>query len=811
MRGAWLVCGAAAASLAAWTSVGGATASSGVVAPARAAVDQCASLGQAAGFAVFSGGDFNATQPSGTSITGRIAAAGDVTLDGVSVNPASGDAAPTVIAGGNFTAGQTTGHGGSLNGGVSYGGTIDVASNFTVNGGETHAPPPFSFTDEFDALALLSSSLGELPQSAGAVVSSNPYSHALELTGTGTGLNVFEVSATQLSDAAGIVLNLTQPGATAVLNITTDTELTIAPQYMTLSGSATAGAVVWNLPLATGFAVTTGVRWQGLILAPNAAVTSANHPQLNGQIVAKTVPSSDWVLLGHPAFTGCLPPPTPSVPPPPPDTTLGLQALCVDANGDLDMRLRNTGEVARGGNWEDIDGRDFGHFEVPADSDLFFLVHGATAGNTIRATSGGTVVDATATDRLCAGQITVHLVTVGDAPAGQTWPVRITGGGEGNGSTALTMGSGDYATVTVRGGYEPGTPPIDQVVGGIPYTISEDDAHGAEVTISLNPLEILDGQNELVTVTNSYPASEPAPPEIVPIQPPDPTLPPGAPEPPPGPGMVGASSGADLTITHQIAPSRLPVGGTIETVTQVRNIGEEAAEGVIAREIPQFRPSNPNSVARVLSLTTTSGRCTQRRPVRCQLGTLAPGAVVTIRTRTRVLVAATLRSVVVVSSNTPETNTANNMAEAGVRTFLTATAIRARISAPAYVPFGRRLTYRVTVTGGAPSGATSVRLCTRPPTSLIEVRAPGASSVAGRYCRDIGVLGRGRSTSFLVSALAAHSGPLTLYALATAASLTSPSRDSTTVLVGAPPACAAVDRAHTPPPNVTKPVAHVAC
>ena len=110
-------------------------------APRAAAASDCASLGEAANFAVFSDGAFNASQSSGTSITGRIAAAGDVTLDGVFVGPAAGDSTPTVVAGGNFTAGRTTGNGGTLNGGVRYGGTIDVAPNFTVNGTREHAAP----------------------------------------------------------------------------------------------------------------------------------------------------------------------------------------------------------------------------------------------------------------------------------------------------------------------------------------------------------------------------------------------------------------------------------------------------------------------------------------------------------------------------------------------------------------------------------------------------------------------------------------------------------------------------------------------
>ena len=57
------------------------------------------------------------------------------------------------------------------------------------------------------------------------------------MTGTGTGLNVFTVDAAQLAQAAGIVINLTQPGATALINVTTDTILSIAPMYMNLSGA----------------------------------------------------------------------------------------------------------------------------------------------------------------------------------------------------------------------------------------------------------------------------------------------------------------------------------------------------------------------------------------------------------------------------------------------------------------------------------------------------------------------------------------------------------------------------------------------
>ena len=56
------------------------------------------------------------------------------------------------------------------------------------------------------------------------------------------------------------------------------------------------------------FSVNHGVGWHGLILAPKATVTSSQHPQLSGQIIAKTMPTSDWVL-NHVTFAGCVPAP----------------------------------------------------------------------------------------------------------------------------------------------------------------------------------------------------------------------------------------------------------------------------------------------------------------------------------------------------------------------------------------------------------------------------------------------------------------------------------------------------------------------
>jgi hypothetical protein len=155
--------------------------------------------------------------------------------------------------------------------------------------------------------------------------------------------------------------------------------------------------------------VTRGVAWQGLILAPNAEVKGEGRPQLNGELIARTVPGGDWVVNGL-ASAVCLPKP---------DTSLSLGALCVDGAGELVMRLRNSGDKPREVEWVNLDGTDFGTFTVPAESDEYFHVSGGSAASMIQATAGTTTVTADGTSRRCAGTVTVQLVTVGPVPEAQ--------------------------------------------------------------------------------------------------------------------------------------------------------------------------------------------------------------------------------------------------------------------------------------------------------------------------------------------------------------------------------------------------------
>ena len=790
------------AALAALMAVAGMSARAVRATPAPRA-DTCASLGAAANFAAFSNGEFIASPPGGENITGRIAAAGNVTLGGpggggVFVSGAAGDATPTVIAGNNFSAGAS-GAGGTVNGGVHYGGTSSVAANFVINGGIQRADPPFSFAAEFEALRTLSASLADLGQTSGATVDLS--FGQLQLKGTDTGLNVFTVSAAQLTQAQGVVITLTHPGATALINVTTDTRLTLAEQYLSLSGVSAAG-VSWNLPLATSIDFTGPVDWAGLVLAPNAELRGEPNGQFHGQLIAATIPAESRTLTKV-AFSGCLPPPQP---PTPPDDSLTLVSLCVNASGDATMRLRNTGDAARHGQWVDTGGTDFGTFNVPAHSDLYFTVADPTAASNVRATSGTTTVTAAVDLRPCQGRITVQLVTVGPAPPG-SWDINLDAGVDP--VHVVTLASGGAETVTVPGGYVPGAAPIDQVVGGVAYTVSVPDPRGGTATVSLNPIEILDGQHEIVVVTISYEGSTGGGGGGSEITPPvDPTLPPGAPDPLPGPPLGSSSLGTDLSITHHVTPRRLRQGGIVTSVTRITNLGVRSAAGVVAREIPEYHPKQADRVAHVLSLTTTRGRCTSRRPVHCSLGSLAPGATLTIRTRTRVLVAASLRSIVTVSSNTPETNTANNMAIALLTTVAPAPVIAAHVAATPVVRVGQRVRYRVTVTGGGRAGATSVRLCTKPPASLVAVHAPGTVAYQGQRCRTAAALGSGRSMSFTITGLASARGHLFPFAHATAVDVARPARAVTRVVVLGALACPAVAHIagrHRPP------IARAAC
>lgn len=159
--------------------------------------------------------------------------------------------------------------------------------------------------------------------------------------------------------------------------------------------------------------------------------------------------------------------------------------------------------------------------------------------------------------------------------------------------------------------------------------------------------------------------------------------------------------------------------------------------------------------------------------MRCGAGTLPVGAEVVIRARARVLVAGILKSVIVATSRTPDLNTTNNVALNGVVVSRPA-AVRVAVRAPALGRVGEPVSDRVVATGSGASGADFVRVCHRPPATLLVTSAPGTFTSRGRVCRDVRRLRRAQRAAFDVYAIpAARAGGRTfrLAAAATAPGL----------------------------------------
>jgi choice-of-anchor A domain-containing protein len=735
-------------------------------APAAASSATCAGLGVAADYDAFALGGYRVQN---TQVQGRVAAGGDVAVSSYGVGTALGrdPARVDLIAGGALTASNAQ----AANGSVTYATTLS-GTIATPNGTLTSAPPPFSFATAFAALELLSAQLADLP--ANGTIAGPTYG-ALQLTGTSATRNVFAISAARLQTAQQIQIRVPF-GSTTVVDVSGTTYTTAAlpttsiafwdgSAYRQFSDTAPTPqldalrrALVWNFPLANRIQIGPNLAWQGTVLAPDPALAFPGSTQLNGQIVAASIEGNGTVIRRP--FAGCLPPP--------PTHDLELTALCRNALSDATkLRLRNSGDEDVTVTWTDRDSAQQGTFLARAGRDTFFAVQDGRSPHRITVASATESVHADAVPRACAGTVVVRKAVTGDGapPAG---PWRVTIAGDSGFVDATSLAAGAVATFSVPGDYQVGSAPIGTVVGGFNYTVEEPDPRGAVATISQDPVTILDGQAETVVIGNDYPAtpgepggggtttttpSLPSPGATV-VQPSQPTLVPGAPTPPPGPNLVAAQStqAPDLTVDERVTPSRTVTGAVARSVIVVRNRGAAPAADVVVRELPQHDPDHPNRVVRIVDVRGAAD-CTSIRPVRCALGTLAPGQAVTIRGEARVLIPGALKSVVVVSSPTPESNTTNNIGTDGIVVRTPVSPLRVVVRSPAAARVGQTVRYRVSVT--APGrGVSAVRLCHRPAPGLLVLSARGTERVDGRRCLDIRRLGTGRTRSFTVRALA---------------------------------------------------------
>ena len=134
-----------------------------------------------------------------------------------------------------------------------------------------------------------------------------------------------------------------------------------------------------------------------------------------------------------------------------------------------------------------------------------------------------------------------------------------------------------------------------------------------------------------------------------PPPPPPPSTPPSTPAPP--------APTIDLAITKAVTPSPAALGGVVTWTLIVRNNGPDSATGVkVADPLP--------AGVTLVSVGAGQGSCTGGPVINCDLGNLAPGAVVAILVRTTTTATGSIVNTSTVVGNEAETDTTNNTGSA---------------------------------------------------------------------------------------------------------------------------------------------------
>ncbi|HEX2870678.1 MAG TPA: choice-of-anchor A family protein, partial [Polyangiaceae bacterium] len=224
-------------------------------------------------------------------IEGAVAAGGNLTLQSFSVNAITRKPTGIVVRG------RLTASNGTVAGDLAHG-SSSVSLQSVQLQGEQLQNLPFDF-DQLEAGLLAMSRAMAGRQATGTV--SAPYG-ALNLIGNDAGLNVFEVSATQLATASSIRIE-TPPGAAALVNVN-GTAVSLGNLQISLVGVNKSG-LLWNLPTATSFRLRS-ISFQGSALAP-LALADVSNGNFEGTLVTGSVtgnmefhafPLSSWQAFG---------------------------------------------------------------------------------------------------------------------------------------------------------------------------------------------------------------------------------------------------------------------------------------------------------------------------------------------------------------------------------------------------------------------------------------------------------------------------------------------------------------------------------
>ncbi|WP_380873693.1 hypothetical protein ACFB49_43190 [Sphingomonas sp. DBB INV C78] len=212
-----------------------------------------------------------------SDVQGRIAAGGSVSLNNYGVGSSLGTAANgtnTLVVGGAFS-----GNNGQLFKGNAVVGGASATNGFTIaNGSLTkNTTVPIDFAAEGVFLNALADTLGAMSATGGSQFQYG----TMKLTGANSGLNIFTVSAADLSKANNFQIFVPK-GAQVLVNVK-GADASMQNMGFGLNG-LDATNVLLNFYEATDVKLG-GIGIYGSVLAPGAAV-KFNNGQLNGLLVA---------------------------------------------------------------------------------------------------------------------------------------------------------------------------------------------------------------------------------------------------------------------------------------------------------------------------------------------------------------------------------------------------------------------------------------------------------------------------------------------------------------------------------------------
>jgi uncharacterized repeat protein (TIGR01451 family) len=121
----------------------------------------------------------------------------------------------------------------------------------------------------------------------------------------------------------------------------------------------------------------------------------------------------------------------------------------------------------------------------------------------------------------------------------------------------------------------------------------------------------------------------------------------------------------DLVVTECALQRRVRFGSLARFEITVRNAGDATADQVVVGDGP------PGANAQAVSARASQGGCGGRVPFICRVGSLAPGAQVTVRVSVRAVGAPRIDNLAVAGTATQERSRRNNVDRARVRVIST--------------------------------------------------------------------------------------------------------------------------------------------